>query len=99
MKGILTLLASSALFLLASVSYATDTTTTTTTAPATGTTTVGTSLDNNWTCSTNASSSSVAADQAADKEMSETKKSAADAFAFATKNCRDCTKITCEYDE
>jgi hypothetical protein len=55
-----------------------------------------TSLDSKWTCKTNASSSSVDADKAADKQMSETAKSAADAFTFASQNCRDCTKITCE---
>lgn len=58
-----------------------------------------TSLDANWTCSTNASSSSVDADKAADKEMSGTAKSAVDAYAFAAKNCRDCTKITCEAND
>lgn len=58
-----------------------------------------TSLDTNWTCKTNASSSTVEADKAADKEMSEKTKSAADAFAFAAKNCRDCTEISCEVDD
>ncbi|WP_187347021.1 hypothetical protein [Legionella genomosp. 1] len=60
--------------------------------------TTPTPMDKNWTCSTNASSSDVAADQDADKQMDNTPKSAADAFAFAAKNCRDCTKITCESD-
>lgn len=55
-----------------------------------------TATDANWICTTNASSSSVQADQDADKQMSETKKSAAEAYAFAVMNCRDCTKITCE---
>lgn len=55
-----------------------------------------TSLDKNWVCSTNASSSSVAADTSADEQMENSAKSAADAFAFASQNCRDCTKITCE---
>lgn len=55
-----------------------------------------TSLDANWTCKTNASSSSMESDKAADRKMSETAKSAADAYAFASTNCRDCTKITCE---
>lgn len=49
-----------------------------------------------WTCQTNASSSSNPADQQADDEMSKKAKSAKDAYAFALKNCRDCTKITCE---
>ncbi len=57
-----------------------------------------TSLDGHWTCTTNASSSSVDADKNADNEMSEKAKSASDAFAFASKHCRDCTKITCESD-
>ena len=52
--------------------------------------------DANWTCTTNASSSNVDADKAADTEMSGTARSAAEAYAFAAKNCRDCTKITCE---
>ena len=55
-----------------------------------------TSMDANWSCTTNASSSSVAAEKAADDQMANGTKSAADAFAFAAKNCRDCTKITCE---
>lgn len=93
MKGILTLVGS-CLLLVSSLSIAADATTTTTT-----TTTTGTSLSSNWTCETNASSSSVATDVAADEEMDDVKKSAADAFAFAAKNCRDCTKITCEYDD
>lgn len=84
MKGLLTLFAGSVLFFGASVAIADD-------AP--------TSMATNWTCTTNASSSSVAADQAADKEMDEVKKSAADAYAFAAQHCRDCTKITCEFDD
>ncbi|QRN04689.1 hypothetical protein GH742_12885 [Legionella sp. MW5194] len=55
-----------------------------------------TSLDSNWVCSTNASSSDAAADKTADNEMANTAKSAADAFDFAAKNCRDCTEINCE---
>lgn len=58
-----------------------------------------TNLTGHWHCTTNASSSDVEADKLADKEMSEMKKSAADAYAFAAKHCRDCTKITCEYEE
>lgn len=54
-----------------------------------------TPLDSKWTCTTNASSSSLPADQSADKQMKNAK-SAADAFNFASTNCRDCTKITCE---
>lgn len=55
-----------------------------------------TDITTGWICTTNASTSSVDTDIAADKQMSETAKSAADAFAFASANCRDCTKITCE---
>jgi hypothetical protein len=54
-----------------------------------------TSMNKNWTCTTNASSSDKQADQAADKKMSEQKGSAAKSFAFAEKHCRDCTQITC----
>lgn len=57
---------------------------------------VPTPLDAHWTCKTNASSSSVASEVAADKDMSETPRSASSAYLLAAKNCRDCTKITCE---
>jgi len=66
---------------------------------STGFATSMTAMDKDWTCSTNASSSSVEADKMADKQMSETKQSAADSYAMAAKNCRDCTKITCEMDD
>lgn len=49
-----------------------------------------------WLCTTNASSSDLDADKAADDQMANTAAVAAESFAFATKNCRDCTKITCE---
>ena len=55
-----------------------------------------TALDANWICTTNASSSSVEADKAADDKMAKSATSAADAYALAASNCRDCTKITCE---
>ena len=55
-----------------------------------------TSLNANWICTTNASSSSLPADNAADDEMAKVAKSAAEAFGFAANNCRDCTNITCE---
>ena len=79
MKGILSLVLGASLVLAFSTGFAKETT----------------SMDSNWTCSTNASSSSVAADKAADKQM-KTAKSASDAFSFASQNCRDCTKITCK---
>jgi hypothetical protein len=55
-----------------------------------------TDMEANWICTTNASTSEVAADIAADKQMSTTSTTSAKAFAFAAENCRDCTKITCE---
>lgn len=55
-----------------------------------------TDMNSNWTCETNASSSSVDQDKMADKEMKSKFKSAADAFSFASMNCRDCTKIKCK---
>ncbi|WP_454785043.1 hypothetical protein [Legionella sp. WA2024007413] len=55
-----------------------------------------TDMNSKWNCTTNASSSDVAADKAADDRMANKQGSAADSFAFAAKNCRDCTKITCE---
>lgn len=79
MKRISSLLIGTGFALMASMSFATTMT----------------SLDSNWTCKTNSSSSSVDADKAADKDMTKTARSAADAYAFAAKNCRDCTKITC----
>lgn len=58
-----------------------------------------TELNKQWTCTTNASSSDNEQDKTYDKEMGEMKKSAKDAFEFASKHCRDCTKITCEFHE
>lgn len=55
-----------------------------------------TDLHAKWICTTNASSSNVAGDKAADDKMANTQGSAAKSFAFAAKHCRDCTKITCE---
>ncbi len=55
-----------------------------------------TDMSSKWICTTNASSSDLAADKAADDHMSNTAGSAADSFSFAANNCRDCTKITCE---
>lgn len=55
-----------------------------------------TSLNSDWICTTNASSSDVDADKAADTKAAEHAQSAADAFAFASQHCRDCTKITCK---
>ena len=55
-----------------------------------------TSLESNWICTTNASSSDAMSDKEADKQLAVTKKSASDAFYSASTNCRDCTKIICE---
>lgn len=55
-----------------------------------------TDLNVNWRCTTNASSSDVATDKAADDLMANGKDGAVKSFEFAAKNCRDCTKITCE---
>ena len=55
-----------------------------------------TKLHSHWICTTNASSSSIKADKAADDKMAKTEASAKAAFALAASNCRDCTKITCE---
>ncbi len=49
-----------------------------------------------WICTTNASSSDLAADKAADKKLADHASSASSAFANAEKNCRDCTEITCK---
>lgn len=56
----------------------------------------GTDMTTSWICTTNASSSDVASDKAADEKMKTNATAASDAFSFAQKNCRDCTKITCE---
>lgn len=48
-----------------------------------------------WICETNASSSSNSSDKTADENMSKHARSAKDAFEYALKHCRDCTKITC----
>jgi hypothetical protein len=55
-----------------------------------------TDMSAKWICTTNASSSDVDADKAADDKMANTAGSAAESFTFAAQNCRDCTKITCE---
>lgn len=55
-----------------------------------------TDMEAKWICTTNASSSSVEAEKAADDKMAKEHGSASASFDFAAKNCRDCTKITCE---
>ncbi|MDX1838475.1 hypothetical protein DIZ81_12060 [Legionella taurinensis] len=58
-----------------------------------------TDMTSKWVCTTNASSSDVESDKAADKQMADTARSADEAFNFAGQHCRDCTKITCEVKE
>lgn len=58
-----------------------------------------TSMKDNWICTTNASSSDLTNDKDADEKMKSDAKSASSAFSFASENCRDCTKITCEVEE
>jgi hypothetical protein len=81
MKSISSLLIAASLTIIASTSFAAET---------------ATDLKSNWTCTTNASSSDSSTDKSADNQMSDKAKSASEAFDFASKNCRDCTKITCE---
>lgn len=57
---------------------------------------VTTDMDAKWICTTNASTSEVATDIAADKRLSTSATSASKAYSMAAENCRDCTKITCE---
>lgn len=53
-------------------------------------------LNNNWYCTTNASSATSDADKASDDKMAKNYSSANKSFEFAAQHCRDCTKITCE---
>jgi hypothetical protein len=55
-----------------------------------------TNMNNNWVCSTNASSSKNRTEKAADDIMAKTPGNAVNSFVFAAKNCRNCTKITCK---
>ena len=63
------------------------------------TTFANTDMSAKWLCTTNASSSDVAADKTADDQMAKEQGSVAKSFEFAAKNCRDCTKITCELQD
>lgn len=60
---------------------------------------VQTNMNTKWICTTNASGSVRADDKAADDKMANTQGTAAKSFAFAAKNCRDCTQIKCEVKE
>lgn len=55
-----------------------------------------TDMEAKWVCATNASTSDVTSDVAADKLMSTHATTAKKAYEMAVENCRDCTKITCE---
>lgn len=55
-----------------------------------------TDMDAKWICTTNASTSDVTSDVAADKLMSTHATTAKKAYEMAAENCRDCTKISCE---
>ncbi|WP_133138012.1 hypothetical protein [Legionella rowbothamii] len=57
---------------------------------------VQTNMNEKWICTTNASSSERTDDKSADDKMANTQGTAAESFAFAAKNCRDCTQIKCE---
>lgn len=57
---------------------------------------VQTNMNTKWICTTNASASVQADDKSADDKMAKTQGTAAASFAFAAKNCRDCTQIRCE---
>lgn len=57
---------------------------------------VKTDLSKNWTCTTNASSSDKESDKKADENLAKNKGSIKKSFSAAEKNCRDCTKISCE---
>lgn len=104
MKGLSTIIIGG-LLCVTSVSFADDnynngtdsssapTSAATSAAPTTAT---KTTMDSNWICTTNASSSDAQTDKDADNKLANTAMSAADAFKMASDNCRDCTKITCE---
>lgn len=82
MKGILTFFIGCVFIFSASISMAAN---------------AKTVMDGQWICTTNASSASNDTDKNADKSMANNQNSAVEAFAFAAQNCRDCTKITCEF--
>lgn len=83
MKKIMPILIGSSLMLASSVGFSAT----------------ATDMSNNWICTTNASRASTDADKAADNKMAKTVTSASAAYSKAAKNCRDCTKITCEIKE
>jgi hypothetical protein len=54
-----------------------------------------TKMHKKWMCETNATKSSNQAEMKADESMAKMARSAKDAFDYALKHCRDCTKISC----
>lgn len=86
MKGLSQVILASALCLVGFNAFADDTKPT------------KTSLKSNWMCTTNASTSDVQKDKDADEKMKNAS-SLEKSMSYASKNCRDCTKITCETKE
>lgn len=99
MKGTMKIIVLSSMFLISShvmADNAASTPANQTTQPAASSTTpvANTGM---WICTTNASSpTSGSPDEQADQTMAKNAANGATAFDFALKNCRDCTKITCE---
>lgn len=86
MKGIMKTILLSSLFVISSYVMADNATSTQTTTNS-----------GLWICTTNASSpTSGSPDEQADQKMAKNTTDGNSAFDFALKNCRDCTKITCE---
>ncbi|MBA2650777.1 MAG: hypothetical protein H0U73_00700 [Tatlockia sp.] len=80
MKKIINVIIGSSLAFLVSTSFA-DTT--------------KTDLKSKWNCTTNASTANTDAGKAADEKRAKDQASLSKVFAAASKNCRDCTQITC----
>lgn len=98
MKGIMKMIVLSSMFLISSQVMADNATSTQpeTTSPTTAQP-AATTHTGMWICTTNASSpTSGSPDEQADQTMAKNADAGNSAFDFALKNCRDCTKITCE---
>ncbi|KTD41070.1 hypothetical protein [Legionella parisiensis] len=102
MKGIMKIIVLSSMFVISSHVMAdnaasTPESTTTTQPVASSTDPAASTHSGMWICTTNASSpTSGSPDEQADQAMAKNAASGNTAFDFALKNCRDCTKITCE---
>ncbi|QLZ69371.1 hypothetical protein FOLKNPGA_02154 [Legionella sp. PC1000] len=104
MKGIMKMIVLSSMFAVSSYVMAdnassTPANTTTTTQPAASSANqpAANTHPGMWICTTNASSpTSGSPDEQADQTMTKNEAPGGSAFDFALKNCRDCTKITCE---